>query len=792
MLAGELTDVAEMYKLDTVDIPPGLYQDVRDDLATLSPVPVTRVALTKVDHAYTGIIDSSGTPYRFVLSSLGVRVRVMRDESAAWLAFDRLMDAERSTALRRRRVQAAVLPDVIKAVRTAKKKPAVKTAKKPYGHTAYTRRTSTGKMVNVKAKGVKPTEASTTPFLYHDVNPFVDNKEFRDEHRVWSILSAAKVQSQDDVREALRPHMKRLFKIDAKKHDVDDAIAQVVDHMHKHDVFKPRAAEINWHNVHSTFSYMHQLAVEGSDEQAGIQDQREVRDAIRMLLQKHGIVSHDVTLNRPGMGRCLINPMMDRNNEQPGAQTRIGGTHLWDGTLVLSKHVLGQLVDLTRAMAGRPPFLRDRDGYEALGMLAHEELHGCSPIEPSAYQGLGMIVEEVSTELAARVVTAHALDGMRFSPADDRTYGQIRDKVTQQGYPMLARYTEAGVYEVFIQAVDAAVQRGLSDAGKPSLRTPPLVVEACLKLKKADYYPYCVSPHELAMRFAEAVATSIPGLEPDAQRIARIKIYHQLKTINVETLTKQVFKSMRTHIIQLPRNDVRAALAVRTASLKSGTWLPENDTMLVHLQDDPTALIAQMSALGTVEKAAKPYGHTAYTRTSKTGKIEMVKQKGARPTKAPSTKPAAKPLPDPPRSAKSLAALAAHNPFTKEKEAWATKNEQEITKITGGTSTADNLPVDTIIVLDGKIKGVEVKTMLDNRAGKVTMRNDALVRKEQWARKHRASLHTIVIDDRNAFGMPDAYSGHRLYYKKGVGSFRLSTMIQVRDAAHLLELMRKR
>jgi pterin-4a-carbinolamine dehydratase len=141
------------------------------------------------------------------------------------------------------------------------------------------------------------------------------------------------------------------------------------------------------------------------------------------------------------------------------------------------------------------------------------------------------------------------------------------------------------------------------------------------------------------------------------------------------------------------------------------------------------------------------------------------------------------------RSEKAKLALKNHNPFTREKEAWATKNEGEIVAMIGGKGTDDNRPVDVVREVGGKQHGIEVKTMLDNKAGKITMRKDAVARKEKWARQNKAVLHTVIVDDRDKFGRKDLHSGHRVYYQRGIGSFRLATMTPVRDAAHLRELM---
>ena len=78
--------------------------------------------------------------------------------------------------------------------------------------------------------------------------------------------------------------------------------------------------------------------------------------------------------------------------------------------------------------------------------------------------------------------------------------------------------------------------------------------------------------------------------------------------------------------------------------------------------------------------------------------------------------------------------------------------------------------------------------MINNTNDKITMRKAAVAKKEHWARQHHASIHTVVVDDRGELGNP-GYSGHRLYYAKGHGSFRLGGMIKVTSPAHLRELL---
>lgn len=130
-------------------------------------------------------------------------------------------------------------------------------------------------------------------------------------------------------------------------------------------------------------------------------------------------------------------------------------------------------------------------------------------------------------------------------------------------------------------------------------------------------------------------------------------------------------------------------------------------------------------------------------------------------------------------SARAQRALATHKPSTAAKQRRAEASEAAVSRMVGGRGTGDNNPVD--VVVGGH--GVEVKTLVDNSNDKVTMHPDSRDRKERWARREGKRLHTVVVDARPR-------GGGQVYYRAGVGSFRLASMTPVRDAAHLRRLMR--
>lgn len=136
------------------------------------------------------------------------------------------------------------------------------------------------------------------------------------------------------------------------------------------------------------------------------------------------------------------------------------------------------------------------------------------------------------------------------------------------------------------------------------------------------------------------------------------------------------------------------------------------------------------------------------------------------------------------RSEKSRRALQHFVPAYAASQRHAERNELTVRAMVGGTRTQGNAPVDVVATIEGKVKGIEVKTLISNTNDKITTRKSAMAKKDQWAHANHASVHTVVLDDRSK-----GYSGHPMYYAKSHGSFRISAMTPIRDAAHLKELL---
>jgi hypothetical protein len=112
------------------------------------------------------------------------------------------------------------------------------------------------------------------------------------------------------------------------------------------------------------------------------------------------------------------------------------------------------------------------------------------------------------------------------------------------------------------------------------------------------------------------------------------------------------------------------------------------------------------------------------------------------------------------------------------------RNEPKLAKALGGKSLADNEPVDVVTEINGKKHGIELKTMVDNKHNKLTMKKDAQARKRSWERREKGKVHTVVFDDQKVFNAkgPGKHDEpqRRILYRRGYGSFRTDGMYEVK------------
>jgi hypothetical protein len=117
---------------------------------------------------------------------------------------------------------------------------------------------------------------------------------------------------------------------------------------------------------------------------------------------------------------------------------------------------------------------------------------------------------------------------------------------------------------------------------------------------------------------------------------------------------------------------------------------------------------------------------------------------------------------------RGTSARTSYKPVTVAKRQIAKRSEVVLAKALAMKHTENNAPFDLL----GGNKAVEVKTMVDQSNSKVTMHPDSLSRKLRYARQNKVQPWTIVVDRR-----PVAEANY--YVRKGVGSFRLSSMTPV-------------
>jgi len=149
-----------------------------------------------------------------------------------------------------------------------------------------------------------------------------------------------------------------------------------------------------------------------------------------------------------------------------------------------------------------------------------------------------------------------------------------------------------------------------------------------------------------------------------------------------------------------------------------------------------------------------------------------------------------------PLSEKAQRAKDAHKMVDKTIQRYAEEhNEPRFAQEIGGKSYNDSEPVDVGITKPGGgfAHGIELKTMVDNKNNKITMKSSAMAKKKAWQEEAGAPFHTVVLDDHKVFnangeGQHDE-SKRQIYYKRGAGSFRVDLMHPVKDQAELKQLL---
>lgn len=130
-------------------------------------------------------------------------------------------------------------------------------------------------------------------------------------------------------------------------------------------------------------------------DQPHYKEQAKVRQFLRAVLKKEHI-------DKQPMGEYGADDMLfvsDKVTEPIGA-----AFHNWKGDTWINSQVHRSFRSFCNLMSFGASTVPGHSA-EAFRMMLHEELHGFSDMLPEAYVGVGVIVEEVATEIAARAIT---------------------------------------------------------------------------------------------------------------------------------------------------------------------------------------------------------------------------------------------------------------------------------------------------------------------------------------------------------------------------------------------------
>lgn len=186
-----------------------------------------------------------------------------------------------------------------------------------------------------------------------------------------------------------------------------------------------------------------------------------------------------------------------RDKLPPGAEA----VHGWDGEMVSEesyRHSLGKIA--AELESGKK---LSNQSKTVLGMFLHEESHGYSPITVTAYQGGGVVLEEVGTELLARRATRRL--NLQKDGASAPSFQQ--NGIIDQG---------DGAYGGFM----IQMLKALKNAGVPEQGMSTRIENAFLKLRHEARVPPISTPEEYASVISNYLGDDLPKHVRDAAKIS--------------------------------------------------------------------------------------------------------------------------------------------------------------------------------------------------------------------------------------------------------------------------------
>ncbi len=135
---------------------------------------------------------------------------------------------------------------------------------------------------------------------------------------------------------------------------------------------------------------------------------------------------------------------------------------------------------------------------------------------------------------------------------------------------------------------------------------------------------------------------------------------------------------------------------------------------------------------------------------------------------------------------KSLLAKLNYRGGTKAEQDIAEQTEHELAVGLGMTKSADNKPFD----LFTKTVGVECKALTSGGNDKITMKADAVARKDAGVKAMKLKRTYTVVVDKRPKGVGTSTGETRYFVRAGYGSFRTGNMTEVADLPALKRFMK--
>jgi hypothetical protein len=126
-------------------------------------------------------------------------------------------------------------------------------------------------------------------------------------------------------------------------------------------------------------------------------DQKAARQALNRLCSDFGMRDRDGYDFAIGRDKMIVS----KKGELPAG---VGGIHHWDGSIQVRDKTVRRTGELLSAFARGTNVINEDKRVNAVHTLVHEAVHGHSPIRREQFKGRYRLLEEATTEMAARKV----------------------------------------------------------------------------------------------------------------------------------------------------------------------------------------------------------------------------------------------------------------------------------------------------------------------------------------------------------------------------------------------------